>query len=114
VIRTKSFEEFVQRGIAKRVNIDKERAKSLFAESRRKALFLKEVLEKVGVKNENANDYVEWCYDTLMYLIRARLYLDGYSTNGLGAREAEISYLLELKVNEREVQFINHIRYFRK
>jgi len=74
----------------------------------------KEVLEKVGVKNENANDYVEWCYDTLMYLIRARLYLDGYSTNGLGAREAEISYLLELKVNEREVQFINHIRYFRK
>ena len=113
MIRTKSFEEFVQRGVARRISIDKERAKNLLLKSRRKNVFLKEVLNKVGIKNDNANDYVEWCYDILMYLIRAKLYLDGYSASGLGAHEAEVSYLLGLKITEKEVQFIDQIRYFR-
>lgn len=109
----KSFEEYIQEGIVKRAFINKERAKSLLIESERKMLSLDERLEKLGVKNENANDYIEYCYDILMHLIRAKLYLEGYSTSGQGSHEAEISYLKTLGFAEKEVRFADQIRYFR-
>ena len=109
----KSFEEYIQEGIVKRAFINKERAKSLLIESERKMLSLDERLEKLGVKNENANDYIEYCYDIIMHLIRAKLYLEGYSTSGQGSHEAEISYLKTLGLAEKEVRFADQIRYFR-
>ena len=48
-----------------------------------------------------------------MHLIRAKLYLEGYSSSGQGAHEAEVSYLRILKLSEKEVKFIDQIRYFR-
>ena len=109
----KIFEDFLKEGIIKRISINKERAKSLIIESERKFLSLKEKLEKIGIKNENANDYIEHCYDIIMHLIRAKLFLSGYSSSGIGAHEAEISYLRALGFSENEVQFINQMRYFR-
>jgi len=109
----KLFEEYMKEGVVKRIKINKERAKSLLIESERKILSLKERLEKLGIKNENANDYVEYCYDTLMHLVRAKLCLDGYCARGLGAHEAEVSYLRILGFTEKEVQFADEMRYFR-
>jgi hypothetical protein len=109
----KRFEDYIKDGIAKRITINKERAKSLLIESERKILSLKERLEKLGIKNENANDYVEYCYDIVMHLIRAKLYLDGYSTSGQSAHEAEVSYLRILGFAEKDVQFADQMRYFR-
>lgn len=107
------FEEYVQEGIARKASINAERAKSLIAESERKMLSLKEWLEKIGVRNENANDYVEYCYDILLALIRARLHLDGYSTGGQGAHEAEVSYLRIMGFAEKDVRFADEMRHFR-
>ena len=82
-------------------------------ESERKMLSLKERLEKLGIKNENANDYIEYCYDIIMHLVRAKMYLDGYYSSGQGAHEAEVSYLKVLGFDEKEVQFADQMRYFR-
>jgi len=109
----KLFADFVKEGVAKRVSVNKERAKSLMSQSERKMRSLKEQLEKIGVKDDNANDYVEYCYDILMYLLRAKLYMEGYSASGQGAHEAEVSYLRELKFSDKDIQFADQLRYFR-
>ena len=110
---TALFEEFVKAGVVKRIRVDKERSRSLVVESDRKMKSLKERLEKLGVKNENANDYVEYCYDIIMHLVRAKLHLGGYYASGQGAHEAEVSYLRVLGFTENEVQFADRMRYFR-
>lgn len=109
----KEFEDYVKEMIARKVSVDNERAKSLIKESERKMNSLKEKIDKIGIKDENANDYVEYCYDIIMLLIRAKLYSEGYSTGGHGAHEAEVSYLRNLGFNEREIQFTDQMRYFR-
>lgn len=109
----KKFDEYVKEGIVKKASINQERAKSLIIESERKMNSLIESLEKIGIKNENANDYLEHCYDIMMFLIRAELYLKGFSSSGQGAHEAEVSYLRAMEFNENEVEFIDQLRYFR-
>ena len=71
----KLFEEFIKEGIVKRITPDKQRVKSLIAESERKMSSLYKHIEKLGFSDENSNDYVEYCYDIVMYLIRAKLYM---------------------------------------
>lgn len=107
------FEDYLEKEIIIKIRKDIERAKSLVIEAERKNNSVKERLEKIGVKNENANDYIEHCYDIIMFLIRARLYLEGYKSSGQGAHEAEISYLRNLKFNEKDIQFTDQLRYFR-
>lgn len=107
------FDEFIKNGVVKRIKADKERSRSLVIESGRKMNSLKERLEKLGVRDENANDYVEYCYDIIMHLVRAKLYLRGYYASGQGAHEAEVSYLRILGFTEQEVQFADRMRYFR-
>lgn len=109
----KRFEDFIKEGVIKKYAINKSRGESLVIESERKLCSLKEYLAKIGIKNENANDYVEYCYDIIIFLIRAKLYFDGYSSSGQGAHEAEISYLRLLGFSEKEVQFADQLRYFR-
>ncbi len=109
----RSFEEFISEGIVKKVIADKLRAKSLISESERKFISLKEQLEKIGIKDENANDYVEDCYNIIMPLIRAKMLLEGYNSSGSGAHEAEVAYMKLLGFEEKEVRFTNQIRFFR-
>lgn len=107
------FEDYVREGIIKIIKKDKQRAYSLSIESERKLLSLKEKIEKIGVRDDNANDYVEYCYDIIMFLIRAKLYLEGYSCSGQGAHEAEVSFMASFGFSEKEVNFMNQLRYFR-
>lgn len=109
----KLFEEYIKESIVKRVKVDGGRAKNLVLEAGRRMISLKERLEKIEIRNENANDYVEYCYDLLMHLVRAKMLLEGYSASGTGAHEAEISYLRILGFEENDVQFANELRYFR-
>ena len=109
----KHFEEYRLEGIIKQVNKNKERSRSLVIESERKMLSLKERLIKLGVKNENANDYIEYCYGIIMHLVRAKLQLEGYLASGQGAHEAEVSYMRVLGFSENDVQFADQIRFFR-
>ena len=109
----KSFEYFLEEGIVRKSSPDKERSKSLSIESERKMNSLKEQLEKIGVKNENSSDYVEYCYNILMNLIRSKMLLQGYAASGHGAHEAEVAYLRTLGFTDKEVQFADQTRYFR-
>jgi hypothetical protein len=109
----KQFKEYVDLGTIKKVSSDILRAKSLSFESNRKMKCLIERVEKLEITKDNANDYVEYCYDILMHLIRAKLCVDGYSSTGIGAHEAEVSYLRILEFSEKDVLFMDEIRYYR-
>lgn len=109
----KLFVEYINEGIVKKIKANNERAKSLLIETERKMRSLKERLEKIGIKNENANDYVEYCYDIMMHMVRAKLYREGYCASGQGAHEAEVSYLMVLGFAEKDVRFADQLRYFR-
>jgi len=109
----KTFAEHLKTGLVRRVSKDKERALSLIAESERKLRALQETQEKVGVKDDNANDFIEACYDSLMALIRAKLYQEGYTSSGKGAHEAEVSYLAKLGFSTEDIQIMDKLRYYR-
>jgi len=109
----KNFKEFIKNGIVKKQSKDKSRAKFLSQSAEQDYKSLIEQIEKLGVKDSNANLTVNNCYDLLMKLTRAKLYLEGYNASGFKAHEAEVSYLRELKFKETEVQFANQLRYFR-
>jgi len=107
------FEEYIKKGVVKRIKADVERAKSLVNTSERKINSLKNQIEKLGVQNENANDYIEYCHDILMLLIRAKMLTDGYSASGQEAHKAEVAYLRNFKFNEADIQFLDKLRFFR-
>jgi len=109
----RKFEEFIREGIVKLQSRDKSRAEFLLKESKQDYIYLLELIEKMGINNLNANDYVKKCYDILMELVRAKMLLCGYNSSGQGAHEAEVAYLRVLGFNEKDVQFVDQIRFFR-
>jgi hypothetical protein len=109
----KHFEEYLEEGIVKKQTPDNSRAENLVKESERKSNSLKLILEKIGITDENANDIIEYCYDIILNIIRAKMLRKGYGSSGLGAHEAEVSYLRKIGVSEPDVQFMNQLRYFR-
>ena len=109
----KIFDEFIRQGIVKKQSPDKSRAEFLAKEAEQTYLNLLEMINKIGIKDKNANDYVKVCYDILTELIRAKMLLNGYNASGFGAHEAEISYLRNLGFKENDVRFADQMRFFR-
>ena len=107
------FEDFIKDKIVKVQNPDKSRAEFLVKEAENGYLFLQEMIDKIGIRENNANDYIKSCYDILMELIRAKMLLEGYNATGKGAHEAEVSYLRVLGFKENDVQFADQLRFFR-
>ena len=112
-MRHKKFEGFINEGIVKKQTLDKSRAEFLIKESENAYDLLLIKIEKLGVSNNTANDIIKSCYDILMELIRAKMLLDGYNASGIGAHEAEIAYLEILNYEERDIRFLDQLRYFR-
>ncbi len=71
------------------------------------------MIQKIKLNEVNANFFVKPGYDILMELIRAKMLLEGYTTSGFGAHEAEVSYMRVLGFDERDVQFADQLRFFR-
>jgi len=67
----------------------------------------------MGIDNNNANDYIEYCYNIILFLIRAKMLKQGYISSGQGAHEAEVAFTRNLDLKESEVQFLEQMRYFR-
>lgn len=109
----KNFGKLVKEGKVKIQTPNKSRANFLIQEAKKTHLFLKKLIKNFGVNNENSNSIIKLIYDIIMELIRARMLLNGFSTTGVGAHEAEVSYLKELGFSENEVQFADQLRYFR-
>ncbi|MDP1695574.1 MAG: hypothetical protein Q8L29_01520 [archaeon] len=110
---SKSFEYYVDKKIIRKITPDKARANFLIMESDTALIGLKERIDKIGIKDNNANSIIKDCYDIIMEIIRAKLLLDGYVSSGQYAHEAEITYLKKLNFQDNEVSFINELRYFR-
>lgn len=111
--KSNNFSEFLERGTAKKVSPDKNRALSFIIKAKRKKSSIDERMEKLGLTDENAEEYIESSYDVIMLLIRAKMLTDGFKASGYGAHEVEISYLNNLGFLEAEVQFADRLRYFR-
>ncbi len=109
----KTFEEFIENGTVRKINIDSERAKSLILEAERKFNSLQETIKKIGISDNNSNDYAEYCYNIIMLLVRANMFEKGYTSSGQGAHEAEVSFTGKLGFNEAQIQFLDQLRYFR-
>lgn len=108
-----NFESFIKKGIVKVQSPDKSRAEFLIKESNNSYSLLLRKIEKLGIDDESANDYVKSCYDILMELIRANMLLKGYNATGFGAHEAEVSYTRILNFKENDIQILDHLRYIR-
>jgi len=109
----KKFEEFVKERIVKKQSIDRSRSEFLVKEAENSYNYLFEKMKKLGLSDNNSNDFVKSCYDILLEIIRAKMLLEGYNASGFGAHEAEVSYMRVLEFDERDVQFTDQIRYFR-
>ena len=109
----RKFEEFIKENIVKKQSIDKSRAEFLIKESENSYNNLLEMIKKLKLNNINANTFIKTCYDILMELIRAKMLLDSYNASGFGAHEAEVSYMKVLGFDEKDVNFMSQIRYFR-
>jgi glutathionylspermidine synthase len=109
----RNFDEFIREHIVKKQSIDRPRAEFLIRESENSYNNLHEMIDKLGLDDDNANIFVKSCYDILMEMIRAKMLLDGFNASGFGAHEAEVSYMRMLGFNENDVQFADQIRYFR-
>jgi hypothetical protein len=109
----KLFEEYLEDGIAKTQSPDFPRARSLKNEAENSYKILKQFIDKIGINNENSNYIIKNAYDIIMELIRAKMLKEGFSSSGKGAHEAEVAYLKKLDFKEKEVNFIDELRYFR-
>ena len=109
----KEFEEYVKQGIIKKCSINKPRADFLINESDKSLRGLNKRLDAMDIDDDNANSIIKDCYDILMELIRAKLFLSGYSSAGQFANEAEVSYLKKLDFTDNQISFLNDLRYFR-
>ncbi len=109
----KKFEEYLNLGIVKKRSPNKERARFLLKEAKKKKQFLETVLKDIPLEKIYANFIVDSCYDIIMELIRVKLYLAGFKCSGEGAHEAEISYARIIGFHELDIRFINEIRYYR-
>lgn len=107
------FKEFEKLRIVKKQAPDRSRSEFLMEEAERGYAYLLELIEKLGVNENNANDFVKSCHDIIMELIRAKMLMNGYNASGFGAHEAEVAYLRVLGFSEKDVQFADQIRYFR-
>jgi hypothetical protein len=109
----KEFEYYVRKGIIRRLTPDRPRAEFLRKEAETSFEGLKERIKVMGINSRNTNSIIKDCYDIIMELVRAKLFLGGYSSSGNYSHEAEVSYLGKLGFSDNEIFFLNELRYFR-
>ncbi|RME55058.1 hypothetical protein D6777_01765 [Candidatus Woesearchaeota archaeon] len=109
----KDFNEYLEKGIVKKVTSDKQRAENLMQESDSKYDFLNKMIEKMGIDDNTANNFIEFCYNIIIYRIRAIMLEQGFSSSGFGAHEAEVAFAAKLGFSERDVRILDQLRYFR-
>ena len=109
----KDFDEFLKNGIVKRQFPDKIRARDLVDQSNKIFKSVIEIVDKIGINEVNSNMIIKESYDGIMGFVRAKMFLSGFSSSGIGAHEAEVAYLKKLDFSEFDVQFVNQLRYFR-
>lgn len=109
----RSFDEFIKEGIVIRISPDEHRAENLISESERKYKLMKKTIRALGIDDENANEYVESCYNIIMFLVRAQMFKQGYKSSGQSAHESEVAFTTKLGLTDSDIHFLDRLRYFR-
>lgn len=107
------FEYYLQRGIAKRITPDKEKAAFLVTEAETTLRALHKRVNALGIDADSANSIIKECYDIIIELARAKMLKEGYNSSGHYAHESEVSFLSKMGFSNNEVSFISELRYFR-
>ena len=107
----RKFEEYIKDRIVRKQTPNRHRALSLIKESQEKEDFLEVSLKTIPEEEMSANFIVDYCYDIVMELLRARMFMDGY--NAGNSHEAEVSYMIVLGFSEADANFMDEIRYYR-
>ncbi len=107
------FEEFLEKGTIQERTPDFPRANYLIEEAKKRKTFFDQMINNIGLTDENANYFIETSYDILIELIRAKLIKAGFSSSGEGAHEAEVSFMEKLNFSEKDLRFMDDLRYFR-
>ena len=107
----KMFDEYIRLGIVKKQRQNTERAKSLINEAEDKKKFLEFSLKIMPIEKVYSNFIIDYCYDILMELIRAKMFMEGY--NAGNSHEAEVSYMRLLNFNDVDIKFMDELRYNR-
>ncbi len=109
----KSFEDYLEEGIAKRQSPDLPRSRALRLEAEESYGILQSFLAAVRLSGRNANHVIKNAYDIIMELIRSKMLEQGYNTSGQGAHEAEVAYLERLGLSVQKREFADRLRYYR-
>lgn len=109
----KEFEYYLKKGIIRKAGKDEPRARFLISSSETSFEGLKERIKLIGITDRQATSIIKDSYDIIMERIRAKLLLEGYFSSGSYGHEAEISYLKKLNFPEKDISFLNELRYFR-
>ncbi len=109
----KNFGDYVNEGIVRTQQPDLSRAKYLIEETKKSYSSLNLFVKNVNIDNNTANTIIKLCHDIIHELIRAIMLKKGYNAVGNGAHEAEVSYLKLISFSEKEVWFIDQLRYSR-
>lgn len=109
----KTFEEYLEEGIAKKQSPDLSRSHALSLEADQSRGVLQSFLKAVKLSDKNANHVIKNAYDIIMELVRSKMLEQGYNTTGQGAHAAEVAYLAKLGFSSRDVKFADDLRYFR-
>jgi len=112
-MKFKSFDKYLEKRIVRKITPDKSRARFLIKESEKSLEWLKLLVKKLGITDGNASSIVGDCYNVIMQIARAKMLSDGFSSAGLNAHEAEVSYLMKLGFSEDFVSFVDELRYRR-
>ena len=107
----RKFEEFLKDGTVKKQTSNLQRALSLVKESEIKKNFLDVSMQNIPKDKMNANFIVDYCYDIIMELLRAKMFIDGY--NAGNSHEAEVSYMVVIGFSQEDTRFMNELRYYR-
>ncbi len=109
----KSFDEYVRDGVVKTNQVNISRANYLVEEAKKSYLSLNLFIKNTKIDDNTASTVVKLCHDIIHELIRAIMLKKGFSAGGSGAHEAEVSYLRAIGFKERDVLFIDQLRYSR-
>ena len=110
-MKLKSFEEFLAKNIVRKQTPNRHRALSLLNEAEEKNKFLEISLRNIPSEQMSPNFIVEHCYDVIIELVRAKMFLDGFNSGN--SHEAEVSYMEKLEFPKSEVVFMDELRYYR-
>lgn len=106
----KDFREFLEDGTVKKRGPDRNRAESLIREVKAKKLFLETVIKVTPKEKIYPNFVIDSCYDIIIEMVRARMLLEGYSSDSY---EAEVSYMAILGFALSDIRFADGLRWYR-